>query len=86
MKWGVIRFPGSLDDLDAMYGLRDVMGQDVTALWHKDESLQRRRMHRVAGRLQLRRPSAMRRDRALLADHEKRREVRRRRRPRHRHL
>ncbi len=39
MRWGVIRFPGSLDDLDAMYGLRDVMGQDVTALWHKDESL-----------------------------------------------
>ena len=39
MKWGVIRFPGSLDDLDAMYGLRDVMGQDVMALWHKDESL-----------------------------------------------
>src|SRR6202035_9048 len=23
----------------AMYGLRDVMGQDVTALWHKDERL-----------------------------------------------
>jgi len=39
MKWGVIRFPGSLDDLDAMYALRDVMGQDITPLWHKDESL-----------------------------------------------
>src|ERR1700756_4667472 len=39
MKWGVIRFPGSLDDLDAIDGLRDVMGQDVQALWHKDESL-----------------------------------------------
>ena len=39
MKWGVIRFPGSLDDVDAMYGLRDVMGQDVALLWHKDESL-----------------------------------------------
>ena len=40
MKWGVIRLPGSLDDFDAVYGLRDVLGQDVTALWHKDESLQ----------------------------------------------
>jgi phosphoribosylformylglycinamidine synthase I len=39
MKWGVIRFPGSLDDLDAMYGLRDVLGQDAVALWHKGESL-----------------------------------------------
>ncbi|HVN27113.1 MAG TPA: phosphoribosylformylglycinamidine synthase subunit PurQ [Candidatus Binataceae bacterium] len=39
MKWGVIRFPGSLDDLDALYGLRDVMGQDAIGLWHKDESL-----------------------------------------------
>ncbi|HLI80949.1 MAG TPA: phosphoribosylformylglycinamidine synthase subunit PurQ [Candidatus Binataceae bacterium] len=39
MRWGVIRFPGSLDDLDAIYGLRDVMGQDVQPLWHKDESL-----------------------------------------------
>jgi phosphoribosylformylglycinamidine synthase len=39
MRWGVIRFPGSLDDLDAIHALRDVMGQDAVALWHKDESL-----------------------------------------------
>jgi phosphoribosylformylglycinamidine synthase len=39
MKWGVIRFPGSLDDGDALYALRDVMGQDAIALWHKDESI-----------------------------------------------
>jgi len=39
MKWGVIRFPGSLDDGDALYALRDVMGQDAIALWHKDESV-----------------------------------------------
>ena len=32
-------FPGSLDDGDALYALRDVMGQDALALWHKDESL-----------------------------------------------
>jgi len=39
MKWGVVRFPGSLDDGDALYALHDVMGQDAFFLWHKDESL-----------------------------------------------
>src|SRR5437016_2403352 len=39
MKWGVIRFPGSLDDADALYALREVMGQDAFFLWHKDTSL-----------------------------------------------
>ena len=32
MKWGVVRFPGSLDDGDALYALRDVMGQDAAML------------------------------------------------------
>jgi phosphoribosylformylglycinamidine synthase len=40
MRWGVVTFPGSLDDADAVYALREVMGQDAVALWHKDESLQ----------------------------------------------
>ncbi len=39
MKWGVVSFPGSLDDGDALYALRDVLGQDATRLWHKDERL-----------------------------------------------
>ena len=39
MKWGVIRFPGSLDDADALFALRDVMDQDAAPLWHKDETL-----------------------------------------------
>jgi phosphoribosylformylglycinamidine synthase len=39
MKWGVVSFPGSLDDHDALDALRDVMEQDALALWHKDESL-----------------------------------------------
>lgn len=39
MKWGVVRFPGSLDDGDALWALRDVLGQDAALLWHKDESL-----------------------------------------------
>lgn len=40
MKWGVVRFPGSLDDADALWALRDVMGQEARELWHKDEELQ----------------------------------------------
>jgi phosphoribosylformylglycinamidine synthase subunit PurQ / glutaminase len=39
MKWGVVRFPGSLDDGDAFHALRDVLGQDAAMLWHKDETL-----------------------------------------------
>jgi phosphoribosylformylglycinamidine synthase subunit PurQ / glutaminase len=39
MKWGVVRFPGSLDDGDALYALAEVMGQDAEMLWHKDTSL-----------------------------------------------
>jgi phosphoribosylformylglycinamidine synthase subunit PurQ / glutaminase len=40
MRWGVVRFPGSLDDADALWALRDVMEQDARLLWHKDEDLQ----------------------------------------------
>jgi phosphoribosylformylglycinamidine synthase len=39
MKWGVVRFPGSLDDNDALHALREVLGQDAAMLWHKDETL-----------------------------------------------
>lgn len=39
MKWGVVRFPGSLDDGDALYAIAEVMGQDARILWHKDEWL-----------------------------------------------
>lgn len=39
MRWGVVRFPGSLDDHDALYALRDVLGQDARMLWHKDAGL-----------------------------------------------
>jgi phosphoribosylformylglycinamidine synthase len=39
MKWGVVRFPGSLDDGDALYALREVLGQEAATLWHKDETL-----------------------------------------------
>lgn len=40
MKWGVVTFPGSLDDRDALYGLSTVLGQHVVSLWHKDQDLQ----------------------------------------------
>jgi phosphoribosylformylglycinamidine synthase I len=39
MKWGVVRFPGSLDDCDAVHGLGEVLGQEVELLWHKRTSL-----------------------------------------------
>jgi len=39
MKWAIIRFPGSLDDRDALYALRDVLEQDASIIWHKDENL-----------------------------------------------
>jgi phosphoribosylformylglycinamidine synthase I len=39
MKWGVVRFPGSLDDSDAIFALREVLGQDASLLWHKDTTL-----------------------------------------------
>lgn len=39
MRWGVVQFPGSLDDRDALYALREVLGQEAKLLWHKDERL-----------------------------------------------
>ncbi len=39
MKWGVVTFPGSLDDRDTLYALRDVMEQDAESLWHKERDL-----------------------------------------------
>ena len=39
MKWGVVTFPGSLDDRDALYGLSTVLGQQAASLWHKDRDL-----------------------------------------------
>ncbi len=41
MKWGVVTFPGSLDDRDALFALRDVLEQDAQPLWHKDRDLRK---------------------------------------------
>jgi len=39
MKFGVIVFPGSNCDDDMVHVLGDVMGQEVTKIWHKDTDL-----------------------------------------------
>jgi len=40
MKFGVVIFPGSNCDQDMVYALREIHGQEVVELWHKDSSLQ----------------------------------------------
>ena len=40
MKFGVVVFPGSNCDHDTFSALRDVLGQEATYLWHKDDDLQ----------------------------------------------
>lgn len=39
MKFGVVIFPGSNCDQDMIYVLRNIMGQEVVELWHKDKDL-----------------------------------------------
>jgi len=38
-KWGVILFPGSNDDHDALWALGETLGQEAVPLWHKDDDL-----------------------------------------------
>ena len=39
MKWGVVTFPGSNDDRDALWGLEAVLGYDAQPLWHASGDL-----------------------------------------------
>jgi phosphoribosylformylglycinamidine synthase I len=39
MRWAVIQFPGSNCDQDAVHALRNVFGQEVELIWHKETSL-----------------------------------------------
>lgn len=39
MQWGVVTFPGSNDDRDAVHCLETVLGQSTVRLWHKDRAL-----------------------------------------------
>lgn len=40
MRAGIVRFPGSNCDEDALRAVADVMGQDAVYCWHKDHDLQ----------------------------------------------
>jgi len=40
MKFGVVVFPGSNCDMDMVYVLKKLLGQDVVLLWHKETDLQ----------------------------------------------
>jgi len=39
MRFGVVVFPGSNCDYDCYYVIKEVMGQDVSFIWHKEENL-----------------------------------------------
>ena len=39
MRWGVVVFPGSNDDRDALRAAERVLGDEAVALWHKDRTL-----------------------------------------------
>jgi phosphoribosylformylglycinamidine synthase subunit PurQ / glutaminase len=39
VKWGVVTFPGSCDDRDAVRCLHNVLGQEAVTLWHKEPDL-----------------------------------------------
>jgi phosphoribosylformylglycinamidine synthase len=39
MRWAVVRFPGSNCDQDACHVLKNVLGQEVEYVWHKETSL-----------------------------------------------
>ncbi len=41
MKFGVVIFPGSNCDHDAIYTLEKILDQEVVELWHKSEDLQK---------------------------------------------
>jgi phosphoribosylformylglycinamidine synthase len=41
MRWGVVVFPGSCDDRDALRAVGRVLGDETVALWHKDRDLGR---------------------------------------------
>ena len=40
MKFGIVVFPGSNCDEDAVYALKNILQQEVVKLWHKDTDLQ----------------------------------------------
>lgn len=39
MRFGIVTFPGSNCDYDAVHAIQDVLGEDAVYLWHKDQDL-----------------------------------------------
>ena len=39
MKWGVVTFPGSCDDQDALYAIKHALGEEAVSLWHKEQDI-----------------------------------------------
>jgi phosphoribosylformylglycinamidine synthase I len=39
MRWGVVVFPGSNDDRDALRAAERILGDEAVALWHKDRTV-----------------------------------------------
>jgi phosphoribosylformylglycinamidine synthase len=39
MRWGIVTFPGSNDDHDALYVIDHILGDEAVSLWHKDRDL-----------------------------------------------
>ena len=39
MRWAVLQFPGSNCDQDVVHVLKNVFGQEVDLVWHKETSL-----------------------------------------------
>jgi phosphoribosylformylglycinamidine (FGAM) synthase-like amidotransferase family enzyme len=69
LKVGVVSFPGSNCDEDAVLAIVEQLHERAVRLWHKDHDLQGARRHHPPGRLQLWRLPARRRHRPLLAHH-----------------
>ena len=84
MKFGVVRFPGSCDEVDALQAAERV--GDAELLWHADHDLRGADAVDRPRRLLLRRLPARRRDRPLRARDGGGRALRPRRRPGARHL
>jgi len=40
MKFGVVTFPGSNGDFDALHAVRDALGEEAIYLWHKSHDLE----------------------------------------------
>jgi phosphoribosylformylglycinamidine synthase len=40
MKFGIVTFPGSNCDYDALQAVTEILGEEATYLWHKDHDLQ----------------------------------------------